>query len=413
MARRETSIPILVPGADRRTKAQVRKLVESVLGARARAIERSHRSDSAEPVLLLDRKTTAAEVEALWQLRSPRHIAAAAGGWLTTDSGSDQWVDPAQRPQDSRMSVDFALPGPLVAPLDLLPAWTEEPERTHAREWLLLAAEWRRRWVVCLGSRLRESSIAFDCRRELDVLAELPRPRSDWWLANRFILPDAERRRASLGLETESGQAAVVGAQRSGTSWAAELLGSVAGNQTMHERRTFDLLIEGFPRVATPDGLPVWQTTFLTCCRHLLTNLSTRSHVLALVRHPIAVVRSMLFNWPDLANVASLVARVSGRHAPERELDQAVLIVSTAWANLEGLVRASSDRGTVIEYEALCSEPDGVVCQISRRLGWKGGVDLRAETAPERSFPQLEAAARRTVERELHDLYLALVARAL
>ena len=403
---------MVAPGASERTEGRLLKLVESALGVPARIVDRAPLTGSAEPALLLDRDTTAAEVKALWELRSPRHVVAASGGWLTGERDSRGWTDAARWPHETRMSVDFALPGPLVGPLFALPQWSDSLGSTSCRPWLHLATEWRREGVVCLGARLRQSSARLDTGRELHELAELPRPRSDWWLANRFILPDAERRVADLSLPSDSRQLAIVGAQRSGTTWASELLGSVEGTETMHERRAFDLLIEGFPRATEPQGVPVWQTTFLTCCRHLLASLSTKASIVAVVRDPLAVVRSMLFNWSDLNNVASLVANVSGRPLPERELERAVLVISSAWSNLAELVRASPDGVTLVDYETLCGDPLGIVGQIARRLGWKGRVNVRLEPAPSREFPDLNPADRRTIERELREPFLALASQA-
>ena len=55
---------------------------------------------------------------------------------------------------------------------------------------------------------------------EMRELEQLERPKGNWWLRNRVILLDAERRQADIYLAPIPAQLAIVGAQRSGTTWA-------------------------------------------------------------------------------------------------------------------------------------------------------------------------------------------------
>ena len=68
-------ITVVAPGASERTEGRLLKLVESALGVPARIVDRAPLTGSAEPALLLDRDTTAAEVKAMSvNLPKPRTV---------------------------------------------------------------------------------------------------------------------------------------------------------------------------------------------------------------------------------------------------------------------------------------------------------------------------------------------------
>jgi hypothetical protein len=370
-------------------------------------------SSSVEPVLLLDEETTEEEVARLWSMRSSKYVVSASGVWLVRDdSGELRWEDATASPRQSRMSVDLPLAGPFVGPPSLLADLNDAHRWTDSRQWLSLATAWRRDGVLCLSARLRVSA-ADEHLPEMRELEQLERPKGNWWLRNRVILVDAERRKADVYLAPSPGQLAIVGAQRSGTTWAAELFSSVEGLKTVREGRAFDVLIEGFPPHVRPPVAPVWCATFLTCCRGLLMGLAARAKVVAVIRDPLAIVRSMFFNWKHLSNVAALVAGVSGEAAPKEPLDQALLVVSTAWENLLHLMEVAPDRIAFITYDSLCADPTSSVSAAARSLGLDGDVRPIAEKTRRSDLPRLTKTACDTIEQHLRDPFLVLSAHAL
>jgi hypothetical protein len=404
-----TSVTAVAPGTSAGTKRRLSKLVESALGVRSTVLSRLSPPSRVESVLLLDEMTTEEEVARLWSMRSPEHVVAASGLWLVRDEGSElRWEDATGSPHKSRVSVDLPLAGPFVGPPSLLGDLDDSHQWTDTRRWLSVATAWRREGVLCLSARLRASAIADESLPEMRELAQLERPKGNWWLRNRVILLDAERRKAEINLAPNPGQLAVVGAQRSGTTWASELFGSVEGLKTIREGRAFDVLIEGFPLNVKRSVTPVWHATFLTCCRGLLIGLAARAKVVALVRDPLEIVRSMFFNWKHLSNVAALAARLSDVAPPREPLDQAVLVVSTAWKNLLHLVEVAPDRIAFITYDSLCADPAPTVSAALRSLGLDGDLRSIAGAARRSDLPRLSKTECDTIELHLRDLFLRL-----
>jgi Sulfotransferase domain len=404
-----TSITAVAPGASAGAKRRLSKLVESALGVRSTVLSRVSPSSRVESVLLLDEMTTEEEVARLWSMRSPEHVVAASGLWLVRDEGSElRWEDATGSPHRSRVSVDLPLAGPFVGPPSLLSDLDDSHQWTDTRRWLSLATAWRRNGVLCLSARLRASAIADEPLPEMRELEQLERPKGNWRLRNRVILLDAERRKAEVNLAPNPGQLAIVGAQRSGTTWASELLGSVEGLKTVREGRAFDVLIEGFPLSLKPSMAPVWQAAFLTCCRGLLIGLAARAKVVAVVRDPLEIVRSMFFNWKHLSNVAALVARLSDAAPPREPLDQAVLVVSTAWKNLLHLMEVAPDRIAFVTYDSLCADPTSTLNAAARSLGLEGDIRSIAGAARRSDLPRLSKTECDTIELHLRDLFLLL-----
>ena len=385
------------------------KIVESALGVRSTILSRVSKASSAESVLLLDEETTEEEVARLWSMRSPEHVVSASGLWLVRDNEGDlRWEDATTAPHRSRVSVDLPLEGPFVGPASLLADFNDAHEWTDTRRWLSLATAWRRNGVLCLSARLRPSAIPAEPLPEMRELEQLERPKGNWSLRNRVILLDAERRRADVNLAANPGQLAIVGAPRSGTTWAAELFGSVEGLKTVREGRSFDVLIEDFPLGIRPSLAPAWHATFLTCCPGLMMGLASRAKIVALVREPEAIVRSMLFNWKHLSNVAALVARLPDAAPPMEPLDQALLVVSTAWKNLLHLMEVAPDRIAFITYDSLCADPTSTVSAAARRLGIGGHVRPIAGAARPSDLPALSKTECDTIDEHLRETFLLL-----
>ena len=402
-------VTALAPGASLGVRRRLLSVLESALGGPGTIVSRLPAQTSSEPVLLLDADATEDEVATLWGMRSSRHVVAASGAWLVRDNGSDlRWEDPIRSPRESRMSVDLPLPGPFVGPASSLGGLADSDQWTSVRMWLSLATAWRRDGVVCLSARLRESALAAEVLPEMSDLEKLPRPRSNWRLANRVILPDAESRNADPSLKADASQLAIVGAQRSGTTWASNLFGSLEGFETVPERRTFDVLIEGFPACVHPPVVPVWQATFLTCCSSLLLGLAAKTQVVALVRDPIQIVRSMLFHWKHLRNVAALASRLAGTASPRQPLDQALLVISTAWKNLSHLMEVVPDRVVFVDYDSLCADPATVVAGAARSLGWDGDHSLAGVAVRRSELPRLTMAECHKIDQHLREPFLLL-----
>ena len=402
-------VSAVAPGTSVGARTRLSKLVESALGVRSTILSRVAPSSSAEPMLLLDEETTEDEVARLWSMRSPDHVISASGLWLVRDGRSELgWEDATRSPRKSRVSVDLPLAGPFVGPPSLLADLNDAHRWTDTRRWLSLATAWRRDGVLCLSARLRLSAIAGEPLPEMLELEQLERPKGNWWVRNRVILLDAERRKAEINLAPNPGQLAVVGAQRSGTTWATELFGSVDGLKTIREGRAFDVLIEDFPLRVRSSAAPVWHATFLTCCRGLLMGLAARAKVVALVRDPLEIVRSMFFNWKHLSNVAALIARQSDAAPPREPLDQAVLVVSTAWKNLLHLMEVAPDRVAFITYDSLCADPTSTVSAAVRTLGLEADMRSIAGTARRSDLPRLSKTECDTIELHLRDLFVLL-----
>jgi sulfotransferase family protein len=141
--------------------------------------------------------------------------------------------------------------------------------------------------------------------------------------------------------------------------------------------------------------------------------LAARAKVVAVIRDPLAIVRSMFFNWKHLSNVAALVAGVSGEAAPKEPLDQALLVVSTAWENLLHLMEVAPDRIAFITYDSLCADPTSSVSAAARSLGLDGDVRPIAEKTRRSDLPRLTKTACDTIEQHLRDPFLVLSAHAL
>jgi hypothetical protein len=402
-------VTAVAPGTSAGAKRRLSKRVESALGVRNTILSRVSPSSSVESVLLLDEETTEEEVARLWSMRSAEHVVAGSGVWLVRDDARElRWEDATGSPHKSRVSVDLPLAGPFVGPPALLADLNDVHQWTDIRRWLSLATAWRRDGVLCLSARLRPSAVADEPLPEMRELEQLERPKGNWWLRNRVILLDAERREADVYLAPHPGQLAVVGAQRSGTTWATDLFGSVDGLKAIREGRAFNVLIEDFPLRVKSSVAPVWHATFLTCCRGLLMRLAARAKVVALVRDPLEIVRSMFFNWKHLSNVAALVARLSDAAPPKEPLDQAVLVVSSAWKNLLHLMDVAPDRIAVITYDSLCADPTSTISAAVRRLGLEGDVRPIGGAARRSDLPRLSKTECDTIELHLRDLFLLL-----
>lgn len=359
-------------------------------------------SDDPGVTVFSDDRTTLGELQQLLEFAGADRIVCVAGAYI----GQDQkWHDAAQRTDAARMTVDAVAPGPFVGPSRLVLNLA-----TGARtvDWGAIVARAMDMRIPCLTLRLREAGTVVGHR----YLRPPARVRLNWSLANRVVLVNAEYRQACVAAEPSWDRPiAVIGAQRSGTTALANLLGALPGRTTVRERRTFDAIIEGWPiRLPRPDAQPTFHATFLTVCRGLLGSLAAAMPLVAVVRPPADIVRSMLFHWRDVENVATLAAMVSRVTLPRDPLEQAILVVSRAWDNLLRL-RANGAVMVVVEYEQFCRSPEQTLGAVAETLGLAGPRRVVNER-PTADFPRLSSHDAVRVHRALMVRFEQLLAMA-
>jgi hypothetical protein len=141
--------------------------------------------------------------------------------------------------------------------------------------------------------------------------------------------------------------------------------------------------------------------------------LAAGAKVVAVIRDPLEIVRSMFFNWKHLSNVAALVAGLSGEAPPKEPLDQALLVISTAWRNLLHLKEVEPDRIAFITYDGLCADPTATVRAAARSLALDGDVRPIAVKTRRSDLPRLTKPECATIEQHLRDPFLVLSGHAL
>lgn len=372
-------------------------------GAQRIAVEDAGAGDF---VCLVDESTSPDEVETLWRFRCDGVVLVSRGAWSVAPG---RLQDSFELPHEPRSTVDVALPGPLVGPVGEVSGLLAALLRFHPVDWNACSRRWAGQGVPVVSLRLRSGQPAIDDLR--GAATPRSRVRIGWRAGNLVALPDAERRGALVRVPAPG--VAVVGAQRSGTTMMAQLLGRADRLVTVPEKRCLRTLIDahelGRPRV---DRL-VWHATFLTPCAQLLSAVCDQLPVIAMIRSPAAVVRSMLSNWQGLDDVSQLVTR-TGSGAMRSRLDTAISIVRRSWQNL---LRETDTRQEVVivDYAKCVLEPDSCVEAACARLGLDASVgpELAGLVSRPTAPGQLGAGQTRRVMAECAGLYERLRTRAI
>lgn len=316
--------------------------------------------------VVLDHTTTVEEVFDLLDLSDDLSIACARGLWRS--SGESAEPSSPYRSRSPRLGLDAALPGPCVVPVGA--ARLSCPFRSRSlQDWLMASRLWRRAGFQLLGGRIRPAELGNGHLLQHEVethLADLARVRTPWSIVNRHVLPMAERSAAELQMPPGR-HLAVVGAQRSGTTFITVCLGRLGGGAHLGEEATVDVLLDGFPTPHQEPTITAWQATFLTPCRSLLAELQGAARLVAVIREPASIVASMLNDWSGLDDVSTLVSRLSGQPRPATPLEQAVQIIEVAWTRIAEALDGDRDP-LVVSYEDVVSRPARTLAQMSHRL---------------------------------------------
>lgn len=364
----------------------------------------------ADLACLVDESTSHEELAALWRFRCDGVVLASRGAW---SSGPGRLEDSADHPHEARSTVDVALPGPLLGSVAQVSALLPALRRFRPIGWSECSRRWAAAGVPVASLRLRPAGSAL---AELHGTA-LPRSRvrMGWRVGNLVALPDAERRGASLCVPAPG--VAVVGAHRSGTTMMAHLLGQADHVETMREKRCLRTLVDGHaPGRTAPGGSRadrfVWHATFLAPCERLVSAVCARLPLIAMIRSPDEIVRSMLHNWQGLDDVARLLERTGG-DLPRSRLDSAISIVHRSWRNLLQATQTGQE-AVILDYATCVRQPDHCVEAAYARLGF--AVSIRPGLARFINKPavagELEGGEKRRVMAQCADLYQRLRAQA-
>lgn len=372
-------------------------------GAQRIAVDDAHAADF---VCLVDESTSPNEVETLWRFRCDGVVLVSRGAWSVAPG---RLHDSFELPHEPRSTVDVALPGPLLAPMGEVSGLLAALSGFRPVDWNACSRRWAGQGVPVVSLRLRSGQPAIDDLQ--GATTPRSRVRIGWHAANLVALPDAERRGAVVRVPASG--VAVVGAQRSGTTMMSHLLGRTDRLVTVPEKRCLRTLIDehqlGRPRV----GRLVWHATFLTPCEQLLSAVCDQLPVIAMIRSPEEVVRSMLYNWQGLDDVSQLVTR-TGSGASWSRLDTAISIVRRSWQNLLRETETRQDV-VIVDYAKCLLEPGCCVEAACARLALDASVGPELANVVSRSTApgQLQDRQTRRVMARCAGLYERLRTRAI
>lgn len=324
-------------------------------------------------VLAADTATTTDEVRALAALWTDGSVVGARGLWSRSSGCSfERAADPFWS-RGGRVSVDTLLPGPVLLPAgELKETWPDPSESLDS--WVRASRLIDDAGISVRCARLRPAFPHYPAvNAELVGWGMLPVTRRhylNWRDISRVVLPFCER--FGLTVTIPAGEhAAVVGPQRSGTTWLARSLGLLEGARTMSELVSFDVLIDEFLAPSHVPPLTVWQATFLTACSGLLRSLAESAQLIGVVRDPCGIVWSMLHNWPprDLRNAGAVACFSRSVAQPQTPIELAALIVEAAWTAMIRQQQDDSGRAWLIAYEDLVRAPVRVLEALAGRLG--------------------------------------------
>ena len=262
------------------------------------------------------------------------------------------------------------LPGPIVAPSALLAqGWprVDDAAATWIRQCALLDQSIQL-WAI--DHRAPEDDFWTDeALVEYARLLRRGRPRSDWEDVNRFLLPRAEAVLDRLPFPTGKDHVAVVGAQRTGTTWMTMSLRGLANCIGFTEEMSVDVLIDGFLTPQVRANLLAWHCTFLTSCPRLLSLLAKEVRIIVMFRDPHETVWSLLNHFGGLPHVIDLLRRLGHRVEDLERSRQAIQIVEIAWQNILSLVEDSATNVKLVQYEDLVASPKQIFGDVARWLG--------------------------------------------
>lgn len=195
-------------------------------------------------------------------------------------------------------------------------------------------------------------------------MAEATSGKASWSDINRVLLPRLELTAGTLNLPPGR-NVAVLGPHRSGTTWLANLLADSLVADRPFEKDCARMLLGTSP--ATAASRRVLQGTFLMPCPRLGADLAARCFAIAIVRDPVAVVRSMVHNWLGLADSAALVEAVHGLTLPSGPVDRATAVLEVSMRQLSrhlsnGLIDAA------VTYDHVIGATDPFISDIASAL---------------------------------------------